>query len=72
MKFAVYVTVTMLSLVVCPLHAGDWPGFRGPNGVATSDEKDLPVEWSKDNILWKLKLPGVGASSPITAGIGGR
>jgi len=55
-------------LFVGSVVAADWPSFRGPNGAASSDDKDLPVEWSKDNILWKLKLPGVGASSPITFG----
>jgi outer membrane protein assembly factor BamB len=70
MKSAIFVSVAMLSftLAVCPLRAADWPGFRGPNGAASSDEKDLPVQWSKDDILWKLKLPGVGASSPIAVG----
>lgn len=48
--------------------AGDWPGFRGPDGCAVSDDKDLPVQWTKDHILWKIKLPGLGSSSPITSG----
>ncbi len=47
--------------------AEDWPGFRGSRG-GVSDDKDLPVQWTKDNVLWKMKLPGVGTSSPITSG----
>lgn len=47
----------------------DWRQFRGPNGQGISDEKGLPTTWSdKENIVWKLKLPGAGASSPITLG----
>lgn len=47
----------------------DWPTFRGPTGMGTSDAKKLPVEWSTDeNIAWKTPLPGPGASSPIVWG----
>ena len=49
------------------LVAADWPGFRGTRG-GVADDKDLPVQWSKDNFLWKVKLPGPGTSSPITTG----
>jgi outer membrane protein assembly factor BamB len=45
----------------------DWPGFRGSRG-GVADDKDLPAQVSQDNILWKVKLPGPGASSPITSG----
>ena len=49
------------------LAAGDWPGFRGARGGA-SDDKNVPESVSKDNILWKVKLPGAGTSSPIVTG----
>lgn len=45
----------------------DWPGFRG-DGSAISPAKALPAKWEKDNILWQVKLPGPGASSPIIVG----
>src|ERR1051325_4718913 len=49
--------------------AGDWTGFRGPNGMGASDEKGLPAKWSStDNIIWKTELPGPGASCPVTVG----
>lgn len=59
-----------MSLVFAPLSAGaaDWPGFRGPQGSAVSADSDVPVSWAKENMLWKIKLPGLGASSPITYG----
>jgi outer membrane protein assembly factor BamB len=47
----------------------DWAQFRGPDGLGTSPEKGLPVEWSSDkNIVWKTTLPGPGGSCPITVG----
>jgi outer membrane protein assembly factor BamB len=56
-----------LYCVAGSVFAADWPGFRGAKG-GVADEKDLPAEITKDNVLWKVKLPGAGASSPITAG----
>lgn len=47
--------------------AGDWPRFRGPHGASASSETGLPLTWSTGsrNIVWKTRLPGFGASSPI-------
>jgi outer membrane protein assembly factor BamB len=47
----------------------NWPWFRGPDSMGTSDAKGLPLTWSADkNIAWKVPLPGPGASSPIVFG----
>jgi outer membrane protein assembly factor BamB len=47
----------------------DWPQFRGPGGSGTSAETGLPTTWSsKENIVWRTKLPGPGTSSPIVVG----
>lgn len=44
----------------------DFPYFRGPTGMGTSSATGLPVKWGEsDNLAWKVKLPGPGASSPI-------
>ena len=50
--------------------AGDWPWWRGPNldNVAPAGQKP-PVAWGADaNILWRVRLPGVGHSSPCVVG----
>jgi outer membrane protein assembly factor BamB len=53
--------------VVC--LAADWAQFRGPGGLGVSQERGVPVEWSgKKNVLWKIALPGSGASCPVTHG----
>ena len=51
----------------CHCRAEDWSRFRGPNGTGVaSDAKQLPTTWSPTkNLRWKVKLPGVGVSSPI-------
>ncbi len=47
----------------------DWPRFRGPSGMGTSDGTGLPIQWDQNSgIVWKSELPGAGASSPITFG----
>jgi outer membrane protein assembly factor BamB len=58
-------------LVGCLVSAGrgeDWSGFRGPGGTGVPVGKDLPTEWSADNLLWKAKVPGRGWSEPIIVG----
>lgn len=51
------------------LSAADWAQFRGPGGSASSDETNLPTEWSETkNLKWKTELPGAGASSAIVVG----
>jgi outer membrane protein assembly factor BamB len=58
-----------LAIAVGATSGADWPQFRGPTGQGISAEKGLPTEWSAaNNIVWKLKLPGGGASCPVTHG----
>lgn len=50
-------------------RAEDWPQFRGPGGDGISREKGLPLAWSeRENVRWKVAVPGKGWSSPIIAG----
>lgn len=63
---ASFFALGILPTVAC---ADDWPQFRGPNGTAVSDGKDLPTTWSAgENVRWKFKDPGFGWSSPIVWG----
>jgi outer membrane protein assembly factor BamB len=59
----------LLVFAVGGLLGADWRQFRGPGGEGVSLETGLPVTWSSEkNIVWKTKLPGPGASSPIVTG----
>src|SRR5262245_5651927 len=61
--------VLFLLVVTLNVEAADWPGFRGPNGSAVSDNANLPAEWGKDhNVAWKVSVPGYGWSSPVISG----
>jgi len=60
------VTGCLIVASTLPAIAGDWPGWRGPDGNGLSPEKKLPAEWGPDkNIAWKVALPGSGWSQAI-------
>ena len=49
--------------------ADNWPQWRGPRGDGTSAETGIPVRWSeKENVLWRIPIPGKGHSSPVVWG----
>ena len=46
-----------------------WPQFRGPDGQGRIEEDSVPLRWSeKDNVRWKVAVPGLGWSSPVVGG----
>ena len=47
----------------------DWPAWRGPRADGVADGRKLPLTWSQTkNVLWSVKLPGWGTSSPVVHG----
>jgi outer membrane protein assembly factor BamB len=49
--------------------ADNWERFRGPNGTGTAHDKDVPLTFgAKENVVWKVALPGAGNSSPVVWG----
>ncbi|MEL7500388.1 MAG: PQQ-binding-like beta-propeller repeat protein [Planctomycetota bacterium] len=63
--------LSMLLIVILSPHsasAQDWPELLGSGGTAQTTES-VPSTWDeKNNLLWKLDLPGAGSSSPIVVG----
>lgn len=60
------VTVLLGASMAC---AGEWPHWRGPNFNGSTDEKNLPTEWSRtEGIAWSADLPGSSAATPIIRG----
>ncbi|SFH60532.1 outer membrane protein assembly factor BamB family protein [Planctomicrobium piriforme] len=65
----------LLSLLVClfiaaRLQAEDWPVWRGPTGNnIAAPGQNLPEKFGeKENVVWKIRVPGRGHSSPIVVG----
>ncbi len=65
-----YYTFLVLVLVVLSVaQASDWPQWRGPYFNGSTDEKNLPSNWSKtDKIVWSVDLAGSSAATPIISG----
>lgn len=65
------VCIISIGLLCVPALAGDWPQFRGPTGLGSTDEKELPLKWGgeeKVNVRWQVPLQGQGHASPIVWG----
>jgi outer membrane protein assembly factor BamB len=71
MIFRLRLPVPLLSfLFAFTAYAAEvWPEFRGPTGQGHSTSAKLPLHWSaKENVRWKIALPGAGWSSPVAVG----
>jgi outer membrane protein assembly factor BamB len=57
-------------LLICshPASSQEWTRFHGPNGQGVSSAKSFPAQWTDKDINWKVKLPGIGHSSPVVWG----
>jgi outer membrane protein assembly factor BamB len=56
-------------LSVSTALAGNWPGWRGPDGTGVTTEKNLPTRWSTtENVRWRTPLRERGNSTPIVWG----
>ncbi|MCI0459328.1 MAG: PQQ-like beta-propeller repeat protein [Gemmataceae bacterium] len=62
------VAVLVVAYSVPPLTAQEWTRFRGPNGSGVSSATTIPTQWTEKDHNWKVKLPGVGHSSPVLWG----
>ena len=50
---------------------GSWPSFRGVRASGVADGQNLPDRWdvaTGENILWRVKVPGLSHSSPVVWG----
>jgi outer membrane protein assembly factor BamB len=62
-----YGVVFLFALVTIPAApAANWPQWRGPHFNGSTDERNLPAQWSQtENVAWVAELPGVAAATPI-------
>ena len=64
-KVLAFVSVLSLSQIA---SGEDWLQFRGNDHRGISLKSETPTNLSKNNIAWKIPLPGRGLSSPIVIG----
>jgi outer membrane protein assembly factor BamB len=61
--------IVLAAGLACLVGADNWDRFRGPNGTGTVEDKDVPLTFgTKENVVWKVALPGAGNSSPVVWG----
>jgi outer membrane protein assembly factor BamB len=47
-------------------HAENWPNWRGPHFNGSTNQQNLPVQFSTtENVAWSADLPGAAAATPI-------
>ena len=64
-----FAVVVICRVGLAPLHAENWPHWRGPASTGVSTETGLPERWSDtENVAWKASVRGLGISSPIVWG----
>ncbi len=64
MKYGSFLAFVLLTASLA--QAGDWPQWRGPFFNGSTDEKNLPSNWSRtEGVLWSADLPGASAATPI-------
>ncbi|MCE9528959.1 MAG: PQQ-binding-like beta-propeller repeat protein [Planctomycetales bacterium] len=68
--FRIFAAGSLLTLILASLaHAENWPQWRGAKLDGVSQEKDLPVKWSKtEGIAWRLEMPGAAGATPVIWG----
>ena len=65
--------VASLLLLACTMltaaRADDWPNWRGPAGDGVARGTGFISAWGPEtNVVWRVKLPGLGASTPAVWG----
>ncbi len=66
-NYCIFAILVLLGVSIA--QAGDWPNWRGPYYNGSTDEKNLPSNWSKtENIAWSVDLAGCSAATPIIKG----
>lgn len=58
-----------LLLLAAPAMAENWPNWRGPTSTGVASGSGYPTTWGEsENVVWKVKLPGWGTSTPAIWG----
>ncbi|MGY8768949.1 MAG: outer membrane protein assembly factor BamB family protein [Pirellulales bacterium] len=65
---ALSVGCLVIGLMVASVDAQEWTRFRGPNGSGVSNDESIPAKFTSKDFSWKVKLPGLGHSSPVVWG----
>jgi len=62
------VRIALLLGFAVPATGQEWTRFRGPHGSGQSEATTIPTTWTSQDYKWRVKLPGIGYSSPVVWG----
>lgn len=69
MRVSTVLYVIAVSAIAQSARGGDWPNWRGPALDGSAVGTGYVAEWGPDkHVLWKVALPGLGASTPAVWG----
>jgi len=61
-----FAAIVLPYLITTVARSENWGHWRGPHFDGSSNEKNLPADFSKtQNVKWSTALPGTSAASPI-------
>ncbi|NQU22835.1 MAG: PQQ-like beta-propeller repeat protein [Candidatus Nealsonbacteria bacterium] len=67
MRLALFLAFALLTTSMA--RAGDWAQWRGPLFNGSTDEKNLPDDWTTtENVAWSADLRGAAAGTPVVCG----
>ncbi|HJN11847.1 MAG TPA: PQQ-binding-like beta-propeller repeat protein [Pirellulaceae bacterium] len=59
----------LVMLAATSSQAANWGQWRGPNFNGSTDESNLPTQWSQtENVAWSVAMPGSSGSTPVVWG----
>ena len=59
----------LVILAATSSQAANWGQWRGPNFNGSTDESNLPTQWSQtENVAWSVAMPGPSGSTPVVWG----
>ena len=65
---SLFLRFSLLLWFASPAEAQPWTRFRGPDGCGQSEATTIPTTWTTEDYRWRVKLPGIGHSSPVIWG----
>jgi len=66
MKLGITIGICLTLTITMSSWAEDWPQWRGPFFNGSTNETNLPSNWSQTkNIAWSAELPGISAATPV-------
>jgi len=69
MRFRAICQLVAFLVLIRSVRGDNWPNWRGPAGDGTAAGTGYVAEWGPEkHVLWRVGLPGLGASTPAVWG----